>query len=110
MLTAALVMLLCGTGLLMVIGYLNGNVMGASPRGETPMDRMVARLRRFYLACMALALVGVVMMVGVLALPSIPSIGTGAGQGALGAAIGYAVVSGAMAACHWTGLLRRGMS
>jgi len=100
-LTATLILLLCGTGVLMVVGYLNGNVMAG---GGGPVDPVTARLRRFYVACLMLVVLGVAMMLVALTLPNDPALH----MCALYTAVGYLAVGGGMAACHRSGYLRRG--
>ena len=106
MLTAALVMLLCGTGLMMVVGYLNGYAMNVETADLAPADLFMLRTRqRFYVASMGLAAFGVLLLAGTIALSSETTPGASKVWGALTAALGYAVLGSGMAVCHWTGVL-----
>lgn len=108
MLRATLTLLLCGTGVLLVVGYLNGFAMSVEAAGWAPADLLTLRTRqRFYVASMGLAAFGVLLLVGTIALSSETAPGAKNVWGALAAAIGYVVLGSGMAVCHWTGVLWR---
>ena len=69
MLSACLCALLLGTVLLLWAGYANGYVMGPTEPWHSPEHTGSLRgRRRFYMASMALAVVGVVLLVALIGL------------------------------------------
>ncbi len=103
-----MILLLCGTGVLGVVGYLNGYATSAETVGWAPLDlAMLRRRQRFYIASMGLAVLGVLLLIGTIVLSSEKAPNAWNVWGALTAAIGYIMLGAGMAACHWTGILWR---
>ncbi len=94
MLSACLCALLLGTLLLLWAGYSNGYVMGPTEPWHAPEHTASLRgRRRFYVASMVLALVGVLLLVAMIGLFQVAVVDAGWLPLAAGVSIAYAAVA-----------------
>ncbi len=93
MLSACLGALLLGTVLLLWAGYSNGYVMGPTEPWHAPEHTASLRgRRRFYVASMVLALVGVLLLVAMIGLFQVAAVDAGWLPLAAWVSIAYAVL------------------
>ena len=102
MLSACLCALLLGTVLLLWAGYSNGYVMGPVEPWHAPEHTASLRgRRRFYVASMVLALVGVLLLVAMIGLFQVAAVDAGWLPLAAGVSGAYAVLGIGMFVHNW---------